>query len=359
MGAVRKFLYMVVNHHRRPQCHAAYYGELQKKACVYSVHRIDPSTLFHREDQAELAAAPPVKARLRRCITTFDHPTWGFNARTMDFMLFGRGRDKILAVPRSKSRDHKPILYDDASQTSRELPAMRFIKFRPLWLAIHDDLYVLEKALPTHTWWETDNPLSSDYSVEALLQVGDSLDWAWHLLPPPPYVPPHHDLSEVPDTAAVVGDSHIWVSGKDQGTFSLDTEARTWSKVAEWELPFQGQVQYAPEHALWYGFSSRDEGVLCAADLGCLISMGQQSLLPPPACYELDMCIMGPKGERPIQGYSSLVHLGGGRFCVTNYYSNVVILIGMEVERCGEILRLIKHKSCHYYLGEDYFECIL
>ncbi|KAF7040449.1 hypothetical protein CFC21_050354 [Triticum aestivum] len=354
MSRARAFLYMVINHHRppKPRCHRRFCGE-QQKDCVYSLHRIDPSTLFHGEDEPQATA--PVKTCLPPSITTFDNPARGFAPRATEFMLFGRGRDKILAVPRTEPQDHMPVLYDDASQTTRKLPSTREEKLSPLWLAIHDDLYIMEKAPPK----SGDKVLSFKYSVEALVQARHSLDWAWHLLPPPPYEPSRDIfINDVPNTAAVVGDSNIWVSSKGQGTFSLGTETRAWSKVADSELPFQGQVHYAPQHGLWYGFSARDEGVLCAADLGSLASTGQQP--PPPlASHELDMGIMAPEGRSELGGYSCLVHLGGGRFSVAKYYSNVAMLIGVEVERCGEVLRLIKHKSCIYPLRGNSFECLL
>lgn len=60
-----------------------------------------------------------------------------------------------------------------------------------------------------------------------------------------------------------------------------------------------------------------------------------------------------------LQGRSCLVHLGGGRFCVANYYCTVVMLTIIEVQRSEEILRLIKHKSCIYPLRGNCFECML
>lgn len=68
------------------------------------------------------------------------------------------------------------------------------------------------------------------------------------------------------------------------------------------------------------------------------------------------MGIVAPEGRRELEGYLCFVHLGGGRFCVAKYYSKVAMLIGMEVERFGEVLRLIKHKSCIYPLHGNSFE---
>ncbi|KAF7033453.1 hypothetical protein CFC21_044550 [Triticum aestivum] len=360
MSRARSFLYMVVNHYRwpKPRSKLGFYGELEEqKACVYSVRRIDPSTLFHREDQPQAAPATE-KTRLPPPITTFGHPVIGFNGRTMEFMLFGRARDKILAAPRLKSPEHKPVLYDLASRTSCSLPGMSVPKCGSLWLAVGDDLYVMEDA---PLWWEREDDASSKNPMEALVQAGKNpMDRAWHLLPAPPYVPPppHGYPCDIVSTAAVVGDSHIWVSSKGQGTFFLDTETRAWSKAADWDLPFQGQVQHAPEHGLWYGFSARDKGVLCAADLSSLVSTGEQPV-PRPGSHELDMGIVAPEGRTERQDCSCLVHLDGGRFCVANYYSKVVMLTGMEVERRGEVLHLIKHKSCIYPLRGNCFECLL
>ncbi|KAI5001865.1 hypothetical protein ZWY2020_026515 [Hordeum vulgare] len=174
MSRARAFLYMVINHHRPPKCRGLYCGE-QQKECVCLVHRVDPSTLFHRDDQPQAAvpAPAPVKTRLPPRITTFDNPVRGFAARATEFMLFGRGRDKIIGVPRAKPEDnHAPVLYDDASQTSRELPSTREEKRDPLWLAVGDDLYIMKKASPTRS----DNELSSEYFVEALVQARHSLD---------------------------------------------------------------------------------------------------------------------------------------------------------------------------------------
>ena len=192
------------------------------------------------------------------------------------------------------------------------------------------------------------------------------LSKTWHcdLLPP---LPPHvggsdHSYLEI-SSYAVVG-SQVCISVDGDGTYCLTTVNNTycWSEVGKWTLPFQGQVHYAPELKLWFGFTAEDQN-LAAADLSSMDSRSQPHLLN--SWKELEP----PKGWQQVQD-PQLVSLGSGMFCIARFFrtgtamddcQNVTVLTGVEVVRGVNVLpgtadlRMVKHKSlCHKSgSGED------
>uniref|UniRef100_A0A0D9Y1W6 Uncharacterized protein n=1 Tax=Leersia perrieri TaxID=77586 RepID=A0A0D9Y1W6_9ORYZ len=138
--------------------------------------------------------------------------------------------------------------------------------------------------------------------------------WQWQLLPPPPFVREfnHWNSSTRPEinSYALLG-SDICISVNGVGTYSLDTASHTWTKVANWTLPFHGRVDYEWEE-----------------------------------CKD-----------------SQLVNLGSGTFCILRFFHthnqrngcNIAVFTGVEVmprvqeDATGEVqLHMISHKSlCH------------
>jgi hypothetical protein len=89
-------------------------------------------------------------------------------------------------------------------------------------------------------------------------------------LPPRPWQPEENRRYqyEIRSYGVLGGGSHIFISAEGLKahepkrpfcdsvaavTYCLDTVKHTWSKVGEWELPFQGNVEYVPELKLWFG----------------------------------------------------------------------------------------------------------
>ncbi|KAM0899599.1 hypothetical protein ACQ4PT_021199 [Festuca glaucescens] len=185
----------------------------------------------------------------------------------------------------------------------------------------------------------------------------------------PPYAKPKDKTADVYDGSVeaytLVGESQLWVSAGSYGTYSLDTQKKIcysikghevsrgeWSKVGDWRLPFQGRASYAREHNRWFGFSERDQSILCAANLQ-QTAAGSQPRVGGFHCAQ---------AHRQAPVWSFLIHLGtGGRFCISKFSSDesgrdAAMLTGVEVAPCvdGEALCLIKHKTCRYEgLGDD------
>jgi hypothetical protein len=89
-------------------------------------------------------------------------------------------------------------------------------------------------------------------------------------LPPWPWQPEENRRYqyEIRSYGVLGGGSHIFISAEGLKahepkrpfcdsvaavTYCLDTVKHTWSKVGEWELPFQGNAEYVPELKLWFG----------------------------------------------------------------------------------------------------------
>ncbi|CAD6332707.1 unnamed protein product [Miscanthus lutarioriparius] len=199
------------------------------------------------------------------------------------------------------------------------------------------------------------------FQFEALVyrkpSFGGFLSKTWHcdLLPP---LPPHvggsgHSCLEI-SSYGVVG-SQVCISVDGDGTYCLAAVSNTycWSEVGKWTLPFQGEVHYAPELKLWFGFTAEDQN-LAAADLSAMDSRSQPHLLN--SWKELEP----PKGWQQVQD-PQLVSLGSGMFCIGRFFrtdmddcQNVTVLTGVEVVRGVNVLpgtadlRMVKHKSlCH------------
>ncbi|KAM0899596.1 hypothetical protein ACQ4PT_021196 [Festuca glaucescens] len=294
----RAFLYMVVERCRPP---------VQP---VYMVHRINASRLFFsdKDDQRlQAVEAAEIKARLPRpALSLFP----SVNFPIMDFVLFGRNKDKMVAM----DYHGRTVLYDDALRAVSALPSMKEFKFYNIThpmsaaLPVGDDLFVMNNL-----------PLcySSSTSVRALINNREP-HMLWQSIPPPPYVKPEDEpagsFQNTAEAYTVVGESQVWVSAESCGTYSLDMKN------------------------FWYDHEGNET------------RRGEWSKVWDQA---------------PIDSF--LVHLGAsGRFCIAKFSHNwrgpkAAMLTGVEVTHCsdGEGLRLVKHKTYRYGLGEDDPICIL
>uniref|UniRef100_A0A0E0JVB1 F-box associated domain-containing protein n=1 Tax=Oryza punctata TaxID=4537 RepID=A0A0E0JVB1_ORYPU len=325
---------------------------------TFRLHRINMSRFFYPQPPPPPDANAMVDARLPRHTMSFYAPrsSSGHRNASIHFMLLGR--DKVLATDQS---GHAAI-YDPAAHAMRTAPPFTKPKDNPVSVAVGDNaLYVLDTSTRPH-----------DPCFEALVYERDGLrtgpwnldcydDWRCHTLPPRPF--PGDFVSTVAVSAyTVVGGSDIWMSTKDGGTYSFDTARRAWAKQGDWTLPFEGLAEYVPEYNLWFGLSSTNH--LCAFDLASAAK--QQS---PPTRRNVWEDLKPPKDWRPATSY--LVHLGSGRFCVARFFHKIdripgrdigtnqtvqAVFTGVEVKPCGKAgrgLRMIKHKSECYSLGEE------
>jgi hypothetical protein len=244
------------------------------------------------------------------------------------------------------------------------MPTLHVPKSFPISIPVGDSLYVMNSRLgppEQHTFEALLHGLLPDYPTHG---------WFWRSLPPPPYVY-NSDYGEDEEdddgelvqryeirAYTVVGDSQIWISTEDAGTYSFDTASGVWSKPGEWSLPFSGCAEFVPEHKLWFGFTPEDRQ-FCACDLTC---EGEQPSLQ--TVWELDLRL--PQDWIPTKSY--LVPLGSGKFCIFKLFhtseavisvagykyhetENFAIVTGVEVENMdGMGLHMIKHKSKRYRL---------
>uniref|UniRef100_A0A0E0CFB1 Uncharacterized protein n=1 Tax=Oryza meridionalis TaxID=40149 RepID=A0A0E0CFB1_9ORYZ len=364
MSLRRRFVYLVLD------------GRCKRRASLdaympvtYHLHRINTSRFFYPGSPPPAAAAVEmVDARLppRPCMT-FYGPSADNSTGSMDFSLFGRDRDMVLAA----DQKGRATIYDPVSNAVRAAPALAKPKKLPsVSVAVGDSLYVLD---PTR---------SDEHSFQALVYKpggggggGGATDWYndWHCrsLPPPPYEP--YSCSFVGahgaiGACAVVGGGDIWVSTNGAGTFSFDTARRVWAKQGEWSLPFRGHAEYVPEYNLWFGLSSTKNSHLCAFDLAGAAK--RRSPSSPPAPRNVWEDLKPPKEWEPSTSF--LVHLGSGRFCIARFFhkhlkvsccdmeiERYAVFSGVEVGKAGRGLRMVKHRSECYRLDDILCQWVL
>uniref|UniRef100_A0A0D9Z4H8 Uncharacterized protein n=1 Tax=Oryza glumipatula TaxID=40148 RepID=A0A0D9Z4H8_9ORYZ len=187
-----------------------------------------------------------------------------------------------------------------------------------------------------------------------------------------PESPPLQPRSEpAPPRQSYLRPWFIWISNDGDGTYAYDISRRAWAKHAEWALPFSGRAEYVSEHKLWFGLARNSTGnPMCACDLAAAAEQGS----PPVQRNIWQQDVRPRKGWVPR--YSNLLHLGSARFCIvrifakpspeTEYQSEwdgpkreevFAVLTAVEVVRSGELgkgLRMVKHKSVRYSLGDGY-----
>lgn len=318
----------------------------------FSIHRINPKSLFFATGStvrtpcsSELATVDDIP--LPPAQISFECPLTAGQDSSMDFMAFGRNRDKIVAMD---GLGHT-FLYDAGMKCFRGyIPDMPHRLMKPMSIAVGDDgLFVMsDRKAQFVALMDGINP-SSTYLTKP--------NWYWQPLPRPPFASSSCDPCKI--SAYTVVASKLWVS-VGTGTFSFDPESGAWKKAGDWALPFRGRVDYVPEHNLWFGFSDKDEQ-LCASDLTAV------SMVRPPVPQKLWKDLVWQEDWKLMSTY--LLPLGSGKLCIARFFltsdeaddmykpaeiNNFVVLAGVQVVSDEGRLRFIKHKSVRYSFGQDF-----
>ncbi|KAM0890773.1 hypothetical protein ACQ4PT_026856 [Festuca glaucescens] len=255
----------------------------------------------------------------------------------MDFMAFGRNRDKIVAMD---GIGHT-FLYDAATKCFRGyIPGMPHRAMKPMSIAVGDDvLFVMSDRNPQFVALMDRINSSSTYLAKP--------NWYWQSLPRPPFASRSCDPCKI-STYTLVGSQLCVFVGT--GTFSFDPESGAWNKAGDWALPFRGRVDYVPEHNLWFGFSDKDEQ-LCASDLTAV------STVRPPVPQKLWKDLVWQEDSKLRSTH--LMPLGSGKLCIARFFltsdeaedmykpneiNSFVVLAVVEVVSDEGRLRFIKHK---------------
>ncbi|KAJ1281439.1 hypothetical protein BS78_04G305700 [Paspalum vaginatum] len=320
---------------------------------VHNLHRINPWSCFYPTAQQALAAADANNrtimedACLPRASLSLHKPRPPHDIGDITFVSLGQSSNGIIAM----DQDGNTLLCEASSRVIGVMPSPHVPMLAPISLRVGGSLYVLD-SVP-----------EDDQTFEALVYPGDSRfkdKWYWRSLPSPPFGVPEYKHEEVVPT--VVGDSEIWISTVGGGTYSFNTASGTWSKTGRWALPFYGHVKYAPEHGLWFGFSS-ENGKFAASDLTATTLTTN-----PPVLQKAWDELAQPLPGRWVPMESYLQPLGAGKFCIVrmfltaqeawcrkkdgNWFDNkesFAVFTGVEVERGRKgALRMIKHKSRRY-----------
>ncbi|XP_052147952.1 uncharacterized protein LOC127766833 [Oryza glaberrima] len=333
MSLLRRFVFMVAKGSRR--------GHEQ----FYLLRRINMSRFFYPDKVSpvpvpgiEEAPLPPTCARFCAGELINGH---------MDFMLLAR--DKVLAVEASG----RTTIYDDSFRVVRSGPVLKAPLYWPISVPVDDSgVYVLD----------------SKHCFQKLVHDNSSCeDWTCEALP----TAPREVRGGSRRAYAVVGGNSIWISNDGDGTYAYDISRRSWAKHAEWALPFSGRAEYVSEHKLWFGLARNSTGnPMCACDLAAAAEQGS----PPVQRNIWQQDVRPRKGWVPR--YSNLLHLGSARFCIVRIFAKpspetefqsewdgpkreevFAVLTAVEVVRSGELgkgLRMVKHKSVRYSLGDGY-----
>nr|TKW09193.1 hypothetical protein SEVIR_6G077400v2 [Setaria viridis] len=293
----------------------------------------------------------------------------GPNPGSMGFVLFKNNvnngeHDKIVTID---GTGRSLICDSDVPPTVHYLPTLFSPKFRPFSLTVGFSLYVMDTIpIPMPTRHRSFEVLSNDDDDHLSLK-----GWQWSPLDPSPHVysRPSHRSTYI-DSYAVVAGTSIVVSHNAGGrTYRFDTASKTWRKAGNWVLPFTCLAEYVPEHKLWFGVSSTNDGNrFCAADLVASPDSGEM---------RRRWCELGEPPPEWSLGQTYAVHLGSSRFCIVRFFVVVggpvhvcpvsystfrveeelqAVINGVEVEGCGgddEGLRVVKHKSERYKLDLD------
>ncbi|CAL4996576.1 unnamed protein product [Urochloa decumbens] len=363
--SLRRFLYLVAN-----DC-----GD-----CSYSLRRIDTSRFFFGgstegtptplDSSGGAGAADPSAiedgGHLPDPMINLFPPRMELDPGSIGFMLFknkvDEGHDKVVATD---NMGQSLICDPDLPPTVHYLPSMASPKFSPFSLTVGNSLYVLDAypRAPNGRKRHSFEVLSSDEDHRSF----KSKAWYWSPLDPPPHVYGPSHKSHFIDSYTVVAGSNIVVSNKDsQQTYCFDTVNRTWNKAGNWVLPFNRLAEYLPEHKLWFGISPIEEGYrFCGANLVASLDSGE---MRPPLVHRLWKEYAEPPPEWSLaQTYA--VHLGSSKFCIIRFFEIgklhvcpehhesykreeelQAVLTGVEVENCGDEVRVVKHKSERYKL---------
>ncbi|XP_062192476.1 uncharacterized protein LOC133895969 [Phragmites australis] len=236
----------------------------------------------------------------------------------------------------------------------RHLPSLASGKAAPFSLTVGDSLYIMD-AFP-----KPPGPKRHSFEVLTYDEKCNFKESYWHTLHPPPYVYDLRDSSQYVESYALVAGSNMVISNKAVAeTYCFDTVKSTWRKAGDWALPFTRLAEYDPDHKLWFGISSYDDGYrFCGANL--IDASGE---MRPPVVHGFWKEYVEPPPEWSL-AWSYAVPLGSSKFCIIRLFEVVTIhvcsksrtdelqavLTGVEVQSCGEELRVVKHKSERYKL---------
>ncbi|WVZ95324.1 hypothetical protein U9M48_041106 [Paspalum notatum var. saurae] len=347
MSLLRRFLYLVGDDFAESS---------------YSLRRIDMSRFFFPPSSSSEGVPTPLD-RTGGAGATCPQSTLDARSGLVDFVLFkNKGHDgenlRVVAI----DLDGGTLVCDPSAPPVVEpltFPAAP--KLMPFSLTVGDRLYVLDAF--------SDEP---DSSFEALyrshVRSRFYTEWCWQPLPAPPYVHGRRNddtsSSRYVKSCAVVAGTDILVSSRGGRTYRFDTVESAWTVAGDWPLPFSGLAEYVPEHRLWFGLSSSGQPRAPAIGVGGDddgSACGPRLLEGPPPAWRL------------VRSYA--VHLGYSKFCIARFFEigkrhlQVVcpddtrmafetedlqlVLTGVEVESCGQELRVVKHKSGRYKLTVD------
>ncbi|KAM0845470.1 hypothetical protein ACQ4PT_056370 [Festuca glaucescens] len=271
----------------------------------FSLLRINPANLFYPTgspvprhqvgvESMEDVPLPPSTISFECPATPGISHDLPYQHYPLNFMAFGRNRDKIVGVDSIA----RTFLYDAASRCIRtSMPEMPHGVTKPVCVPVGDNgIFVMSATRPQF----------------AALLHGPSANSSpssrrWQSLPQPPFPSRSSQISAY----TVVGDSQIWVSTFSAGTYTFDAESDAWSKAGDWALPFRGRAEHVPEHNLWFGFTGNDEH-LCASDLTAV------STARPPVPLQLWRDLVWPEDWKFRTTH--LLPLGSGKFCIARFF---------------------------------------
>uniref|UniRef100_A0ACD5ZSS1 Uncharacterized protein n=1 Tax=Avena sativa TaxID=4498 RepID=A0ACD5ZSS1_AVESA len=190
-------------------------------------------------------------------------------------------------------------------------------------------------------------------------------NWYWCDLP---RLPPWLGVVSRPFAAAVVNNTTIYVSTSD-GTYAYDMSTGIWRQAGSWVLPFRGSAEYVPELGLWFGVKGPDspQNRLCAFDLKSSAAADSG----PSSPYEWGYLDDLPDEWATLERH--LVYVGSGKFCILTYCIHIssseeenvmneelTLLTGVElVDRGGDGIEMIKHRSQRYNIQDARIHCVL
>jgi hypothetical protein len=363
-------------------------GDLYAKHHLYSLRRMDASTLFYRSrSKAKAAAAVRDAAGRSADWEGLDFGTMK-DARFLDkqvmhyrplvagqpydsssevFARFGGG-SKILCAD---GAGHSAV-YDAEEHSFVPIPAMSspkgygHVAFSvPVPARAADGAHahsVLSKGYVNVLFARNRKHACSVYVLdmsggrfnnmncfEELAYRGSREGWQWRPLPAPPFLrDPEYDVarSALPEHAVVrgAGGTRICVS-TSTATYVFDTASRQWSKAGDWVLPFRSRAEHVPELGVWVGLSSDIDNPygIWAVDLAGSAAEGGA----PPTAWHLGLDLDPPPPE-PELGEGdpewmledqALVNLGSGRLCVVRFFNHcyerytpaLAVFTGVEV----------------------------
>ncbi|KAF8703226.1 hypothetical protein HU200_032016 [Digitaria exilis] len=368
--SLRRFLYLVADD------------------CVercYSLRRIDMSRFFFKapsegtptplDSSGGAGAADPLAIEDSGCLPdptlSLDTPQLEQGSSLMDFMLFkGKGHDGESLKVVTMDHTGRAVMCDPCSlpPTVIDLPTVT-PKFVPFSLTVGSSLYIMDAF--------NDPPSGCQRHSFEVLSYGYShshsrlfKEWYWRSLPPPPCVYEPPDPLHFIDSYSVVAGTDILVSNKAKHTYRFDTVKGTWRKAGDWAMPFSFLAQYVPEHKLWFGLSKGNGYSFLAADL--MPPSDSEEMGPPVVLSSWKEYVQPPPEWSLVESHA--VHLGSSKFCIIRFFhvgklcvcpnrktykedqELQVLLTGVQVEGCGQELRVLKHKSERYKLGiENYY----